>query len=290
MQKERVGQTAAEECRVSETEPEARKMKHADGSFSPSYNVQILADAAAGMIVGAQVIQESNDHGQLEAGLDEVQRQCQQAPQQAVVDDGYVSRATILEMEQRGVELIGSGSRGEQNDPDKAARNYARRGVPPEFYSPQFRYDAEHDLYVCPAGQQLRHRGVKHDREGVERHLYQAKASTCQGCPLQTQCCPTTSGKPTQGRMIVRSQEDPVVTAFVEKMKTDEAQAIYRQRKKIAEFPNLWIKEKLGLRRFRVRGLAKATCEILWACLTYNIQQWIRLRWRPKLVGLAAVA
>jgi transposase len=283
VQQEREGQTPAEECRVSETEPEARKMKHADGSFSPSYNVQISADATAGMIVGVQVIQEANDQGQLEPGLEEVQRQCQQTPQQAVVDDGYVSRATILEMEQRGVELIGSGSMGEQKDPEKAARNCARRGVTPEFYPQQFRYDAEHNLYVCPSGQELRYRGVKQDREGVERHQYRAKASICRACPFQAQCCPT-SGKSTQGRTIVRSQNDPVVAAFVEKMKTAEAQAIYRQRKKIAEFPNLWIKEKLGLRRFRVRGLARATCEILWACLTYNIQQWIRLRWRPKLV------
>lgn len=287
VQKERAGETPAEECRVSETEPEVRKMKHSDGSFSPSYNVQILADATADLIVGVQVIQEANDQGQLGPGLDEVRRQCEQTPKQAVVDDGYVSRATVLEMEQRGVELIGSGNLEEKRDPEKAASNCARRGVTPAFYPQEFRYDAEHDLYFCPAGQELPHRGVKHDRAGVERHQYRAKAATCRACPFQPQCCPT-SGKPIQGRRIVRSQNEPAVVAFVEKMKTPEAQAIYRQRKRIAEFPNLWIKEKLGLRRFRVRGLVKAGCEVLWACLTYNIQQWIRLRWRPKLVTAMA--
>jgi hypothetical protein len=80
----------------------------------------------------------------------------------------------------------------------------------------------------------------------------------------------------------------PVVAAFVEKMKTPEAQAIYRERKRIAEFPNLWLKEKLGLRRFRVRGLLKATCEAIWACLTYNIQQWARQRWKLKLTAATA--
>ena len=87
----------------------------------------------------------------------------------------------------------------------------------------------------------------------------------------------------------MRSRNEPVVAAFVEKMKTPEAQAIYRRRKRIAEFPNLWIKEKLGLRRFRVRGLSKVRCEALWVCLTYNIQQWMRLRWKPGL-QVAAVA
>lgn len=282
VQQEQAGKTPAEECRVSETEPEVRKMKHSDGSFSPSYNVQVSADATADMIVGVEVTQAANDQGQLGPGLDEVQRQCQQTPKQVVVDDGYVSRGTVLEMEQRQVELIGSGHLEEHRDPEKAASNCARRGVKPAFYPQEFRYDAEHDLYVCPAGQELSHRGVKHDRAGVERHQYRAKASTCRACPFQSQCCPT-PGKSPQGRMIVRSQNEAAVVAFVEKMKTAEAQAIYRQRKRIAEFPHLWIKEKLGLRRFRVHGLVKVGCEMLWACLTYNIQQWIRLRWQPKL-------
>jgi hypothetical protein len=39
------------------------------------------------------------------------------------------------------------------------------------------------------------------------------------------------------------------------------------------------------LRQFRLRGLVKVRLEVLWAALTYNIQQWIRLSWQP---GLAA--
>jgi transposase len=290
VQKEQAGQTRPEECRGSESEAEARKMKHSDGSFSPSYNAQLVADAKADLIVAAQLTQACNDQGLLEAGLDEVQRVCQQTPQEALVDDGYVSRATVVETQKRNVELIGTGQLDQQHDPGKTARNCERRGVAPAFYPQEFRYDAEHDLYVCPAGQQLPHRGVKDDRPGVERHQYRAKASTCRGCAFQAQCCPTSgkSGKFTHGRLIVRSQNEPVVDAYVEKMKTPEAQAIYQQRKRLAEFPNLWIKEKLGLRRFRVRGLVKAGCELLWACLAYNLQQWIRLRWRPALVNQAA--
>lgn len=51
----------------------------------------------------------------------------------------------------------------------------------------------------------------------------------------------------------------------------------------MAEFPNAWIKEKLGLRQFRLRGLVKVRLEVLWAALTYNIQQWVRLSWRAGL-------
>ena len=78
----------------------------------------------------------------------------------------------------------------------------------------------------------------------------------------------------------------PLLLAAVAAIRLESrGRAIYRQRGAVAEFPNAWIKEKLGLRQFRLRGLLKVLLEVLWACLTYNIQQWIRLRWRPALAG-----
>jgi Transposase DDE domain len=72
-------------------------------------------------------------------------------------------------------------------------------------------------------------------------------------------------------------EESPVVIAFRKKMSVKEAQQRYRRRGRIVEFCHAWIKSKLGLRQFHVRGLAKAQMEILWACLTFNLQHWIRL-------------
>ena len=89
---------------------------------------------------------------------------------------------------------------------------------------------------------------------------------------------------------MARGVDDPAVTAFIEKMQTDEAKRIYRQRGGVAEFTNAWLKTKNGLREFRVRGLLKVGMETLWACLTYNIQQWIRLRWRVRTMALQTVA
>jgi hypothetical protein len=65
-------------------------------------------------------------------------------------------------------------------------------------------------------------------------------------------------------------------------METAEAKEIYKQRSEVAEFSNAWIKDKIGLPQFRLRGLAKVTLEAMWACLTYNISQWIRLYWKPQ--------
>ena len=102
---------------------------------------------------------------------------------------------------------------------------------------------------------------------------------TCAACPNKSQCCP---GNTNKGRAITRAVEAPAVQSFMDKMRTEAAKAVYRLRGAVAEFPNAWIKAKLGLRQFHVRGLPKVFCESLWACLTHNIQQWIRLRWRQQ--------
>ena len=69
----------------------------------------------------------------------------------------------------------------------------------------------------------------------------------------------------------------PAVEKFDEKMRRPEAQALYKQRAPLAEFPNAWIKDKLKLRRFATRGLEKVKCEAHWAALTFNLQRMFRL-------------
>ena len=150
-------------------------------------------------------------------------------------------------MAERGVDFIGgeldAGAR------EAAERNWERRGIKPEFRPQAFTYEAERDTYTCPAGKELVARGTKHDRVGVLRKVYQAQAADCQGCPFREPCCPGA-----KQRTIVRTENVPVVATYVEKMKTEAAQAICRLRGGVAEFPNAWLKAKIGLRQFRVRG------------------------------------
>lgn len=122
------------------------------------------------------------------------------------------------------------------------------------------------------------------NRPGVIHYQYRAPAAICAQCPLKEQCCPQNAST---GRCITRAVQAPEGEAFKQKMQTQEAQAVYRQRGAVAEFPNAWIKDKLGLRQFHVRGLLKVGLETLWVCLTYNIQQWIRLVWRARPMASA---
>jgi len=72
----------------------------------------------------------------------------------------------------------------------------------------------------------------------------------------------------------------------IEKMASPAARTQYCRRSQVADLRHAWIKSKLGLRQFHVRGLAKVQMEMLWACFTYNLQHWIRLN---KFRATAAV-
>lgn len=262
------------QARASVSEPEARVMKQGDGGYAPSYNVQLSTEASNRCIVGVGLSQSASDFGELPAAMERVEAQAGKRPGQAVVDGGFTSRENIEVMAETGVDLIGSlGDRSAQ-----AQGQMRRRGVDEAFYPASFAYDEAADEFRCPAGRALRHDGQE-KRRGVTEHRYRAAWADCSACPFKPQCCP---GNHAKGRAIRRSEESAPVRAFVEKMRTPAAKAICRQRGTIAEFPNAWIKEKIGLRKFRVRGMGKALCETLWACLAYNIAQWIRLRWRVR--------
>jgi hypothetical protein len=74
-----------------------------------------------------------------------------------------------------------------------------------------------------------------------------------------------------------------VRNAFREEMATEQAQAVYRRRGPSAELVHAWIKSKLGLRQYHVRGLSKVRAEMLWVCFTFNVPQWIRLGRAPAM-------
>jgi transposase len=264
--------------RVSTTDPDARVMKQAEGGSAPSYNVQVSTDAAHGLIVDIDATQAGSDYRQLTPAVERLEQTLHRAPDQVVVDGGYISSNNIVDMARRGIDLVGPKRE------DKAAqinryKSYQHHGVSLQYEASKFVYDAATKTYVCPQGKHLRY-DAKYENHGTMRYRYKASQQDCQTCPAKDQCCPRTR----RGRSIERLELLPDVAEYRRKMQTDEARAIYKSRSQVAEFPNLWIKTKFGLRQFSVRGVAKVRTESLWAALTYDIQQWIRLRWRPRLV------
>jgi hypothetical protein len=259
--------------RVSLNEPQARLMKHGDNAMAPSYNAQISTDAENKIIVGVHLSQCSSDAQSLLPAIEEVVRNLESKPGQVVVDGGYTNRDNIMQCAAQQIDLVGSL-------PDRNERSAAAMkslGIAPEFAPSAFRILDNGERLECPAGRQLQ-RLRQNRKRGDLYQQYQARGADCGACRYQPQCCPNKAGR---GRTVsIRLEEQADVAAFRQKMEEAEYRAIYKKRGEVAEFPNAWIKEKLGLRKFRVCGLVKAGSELLWACLTYNIMQWVRLIWR----------
>jgi len=272
------GRSAEEkpEARVSLTDPEARIMKQNDGGYAPSYNVQLTTDAKQTVIVSVEVTQEGGDAEQLQPAMERLQQAAGKTPQQALVDGGYTSRSNIVAMAREGIDLIGPPLEGQV----QKQTLYQIRGVAPEYRPEAFAFDAEANQYTCPEGKTLRYK-TRQALIGQTKYTYAADPQDCGTCVQKPRCCPTS----TRGRLLVRAEDHAVVAAFRAKMETEEAKRLYRKRGAVAEFPNLCIKQRFGLRQFSVRGLQKVGVEALWVCLTFNVQQWIRLCWRRQLVA-----
>jgi transposase len=264
-----------EQARASESDPQARIMKQSDGGYAPSYNVQLSTEASHRVIVGAEVSQSGSDFVHLIGAVAQVEANLGAKPAQVVVDGGFTSRENIMAMAEQGIDMIGSLPAA---NPSSAGQQ-RQRGVSEKFHLDKFSYDAQQNIYRCPQGASLTAKG-REFCPGVVLHKYVAKAEVCAACQFRAECCP---GNQHHGRSVIRAVHSPQVREFTEKMETETAKSIYRQRGAVAEFPNAWIKDKLGLRQFRLRGLLKVRLEVLWAALTYNVQQWIRLSWQTKL-------
>jgi transposase len=264
--------------RVSLSDPEARIMKHGDGAIGPAYNVQISTDAKEKVIVGMQVNQCSGDAPALEKALEDVQERMGRAPQQVVVDGGYTSKDNIILAEARKLDLIGS-----LGDPGQRVANAMKSsGIGAGFEPGAFVQIEGTKSLQCPAGKPLAYL-----RQSQKRHTryaqYQAQAADCAACAMKSQCCPKSEGKGRTVSVVVKEPE--AVMAFRQKMGQEKAKAIYKLRGAVAEFPNAWLKDKINLWKFRLRGLAKVTTEALWACFTYNAMVWERLVWRKTFTA-----
>ena len=74
-----------------------------------------------------------------------------------------------------------------------------------------------------------------------------------------------------------RDDDSPAVAEWRQRMATDEAKAIYKERAATAECVNALARNR-GLQQFRVRGLKKVKAVALWYALAHNLMRAVALR------------
>jgi transposase len=134
----------------------------------------------------------------------------------------------------------------------------------------QFVYDPIQDVYHCPQGTRLQRRG---QMTAEHTFSYCAPAKTCNACPIKASC--TTSRR---GRKLQRHVDE----AYVDRVRAYHQTAAYQRaiRKRQVWVEPLFAEAKQwhGLRRFRLRCLAKVNMEALFIAAGQNIKRLIKCR------------
>lgn len=86
-------------ARASTTDPDARRMKMANGGFNPAHNVQFATTAETRVIVGVDVINSGSDGGQMEPMVDQLQQRYGVRPREYLTDGGFSTLKDIESLE-----------------------------------------------------------------------------------------------------------------------------------------------------------------------------------------------
>jgi transposase len=128
------------------------------GSWQPSYNVQLSVDAEAQIVLDAEAVANPSDSGQLAPGAARVAAVLQVAPRgdggepavKLLADAGYSSATDAVTCERLGLAPV-----------FPVTRTVNPHGA--YFDRTAFAYDADNDRLICPAGKELKPQATPQD-------------------------------------------------------------------------------------------------------------------------------
>jgi len=130
-----------------------------------------------------------------------------------------------------------------------------------QFGKQDFRYLADKDIYLCPAGQALSF--VSHKRQTGGPDLRRYATAGCGVCALKTRCTTSTQ------RVITRWEHEHLVEAVQRRL--DENPHAMRQRRETVEHPFGTIKMRMGATHFLMKRLKNVKTEMALSVLAYNL-------------------
>lgn len=169
---------------VSTTDPDASVVRMGKGKSKLRYQVHRAVDERAEIITATEVTPgEVSEAHRMTALVNQHQENTGKNVKTVVADSKYGTIDNYLSCHELGI-----ASHFESFD--KSHRNSGRRkGI---FPASEFIYNADEDLFICPAGERLRRRSYYKQRNHYE---YSAGSKVCAGCRLRNQCTRAKSGR-----------------------------------------------------------------------------------------------
>ena len=263
----KVEMLATPDQQISLTDPDARSMATSGrGSGVVGYNVQIAVEAKHHLIVTHEVTNDGSDRSQLSHVAKETKAMLDVDKLDAVADRGYFDSEEILACENAGITVT---------LPKPMTSNSKAQG---RFGKQDFRYLAEEDVYICPAGEKLAYRYTTEENGLVLRRYW---TNACQSCAVKQSC---TTGKE---RRIARWEHEHVLEAVQRRL--DEHPEKMRQRRETVEHPFGTIKARMGATHFLMKTLPKVATEMALHVLAYNLTRVMNIMGvRPLMAAMTA--
>jgi transposase len=223
---------------ISLTDPDARSMATSGrGSGTVGYNVQAAVDTKHHLIVTHEVTNVGNDRSQLSPMAKKTMALLEVDKLDVVADRGYFSSEEILACDRAG-----------------------------QFVKADFRYLADDDVYICPAGERLKYY-FTNEEKGLTLRRYWTNA--CRTCAIKHRC---TTGVQ---RRITRWEHEHVLEAVQRRL--DENPQAMRQRRETVEHPFGTIKARMGATHFLMKRLPNVATEMSLHVLAYNLTRAINI-------------
>jgi transposase len=246
---------ATPDQQISLTDPDARSMATSGrGSGVVGYNVQIAVDTKHHLIITHEVTNVGSDRSQLSSVAKEAKATLGADNLNAVADRGYFSSEEILACEEAGITVT---------LPKPMTSNAKAEG---RFSKQDFRYVAEEDAYICPAGEKLAYHYTNQENGLVLRRYW---TNACGSCTIKDRC--TTAKE----RRITRWEHEHVLEAVQRRL--DEHPEKMRYRRETVEHPFGTIKARMGATHFLMKTLPRVASEMALHVLAYNLTRVLNI-------------
>jgi len=248
---------------LSTVDPDSRLLKTQGMTRAVCYNVQSAVDTKHHLIVAHEVTNKQ-DRGQLCRMGKQTQVALDQKAITVIADKGYYSGQDIKDTQDAGMTPL--VPKGDTSGSEK-------KGI---FNRSRFKYDADRDVYICPADQVLPYRCTSLER-GLMLKRYWAFDPTCRACQLKPQC-----SNSKQPRRITRWEHEGQMDQMSELLSSRPDSMLIR--KQTVEHPFGTIKSWMGATHFLTKRLENVNTEMSLNVLAYNLRRMISILGSNNLI------
>ena len=252
------------EKQLSTTDPDSRLMKTQGMTRSVCYNVQSAVDTEHHLIVAHEVTNKQ-DRGQLCEMGNQAQAALDEKTITVIADKGYYSGPDIKDTQDAGMRAL--VPKGDTSGSEK-------KGI---FNRSLFKYDADKDVYICPANEELPYRFTSVEK-GLTVKRYWVDAPTCRACEMKPQC-----SNSKQSRRITRWVHQDEIDHLDDLMVSMPDSMLIR--KQTVEHPFGTIKCWMGATHFLTKQLENVSSEMNLHVLAYNLKRMISIHGQDKLIA-----